>query len=154
MRDSDLDLPVMTSQGNLSYVEMKQFADVLPSRLFFASGPLPPIGAPVDDASLRTTDEAFLDAFARQGIKPDWGHAVAWDTGAVIVAALRARGLDATPSELRTYINGLQRFPGVQGMIDFRTYEMRGVSDVRILQWNKAQGTWAIVSQSGGVPKT
>ena len=154
MRDTDLDLPVMTSQGNLSYIEMKQFADILPNRLFFASGPLPPLGTRIDDPSLRSIDNAYVEAFARSGIKPDWGHAAAWDTGSVIVAALRARGLDASPNELRAYINGLQRFPGIQGNIDFRTYEMRGVSDTRILQWNKAQGTWAIVSQTGGIPKT
>jgi len=154
LRDTDLDLPVMTSQGNLSYVEMKAFADFIPSRLFFASGPLPPIGTRIEDAPLRATDEAFLEAFRRQGIKPDWGHAVAWDTGSIIIAALRARGLDATPSDIRTYINGLHDFPGIQGMIDFRTFEMRGVSDVRILLWNKTQGTWSIVSQKGGIPKT
>jgi branched-chain amino acid transport system substrate-binding protein len=154
LRDTDFDLPVMTSQGNLSYVEMRQFADILPRQLFFASGPLPPIGVRIADASLRASDEAFLDAFGRQGIKPDWGHAVAWDTGSIIVAALRARGVDATSSDIRSYINGLRDFPGIQGLIDFRTFEMRGVSDVRILQWNKAQGTWAIVSQKGGIPKS
>jgi branched-chain amino acid transport system substrate-binding protein len=153
MRDAAFDLPVVTSEGNLSYTELKEFSDNLPSRLFFVAGPLPAAGQPVEDGPLKATDLAYLDAFRRQGIKPDWGHAVAWDTGVVIVAALRARGLDAGPNEIRSYVNGLHGFPGVQGMLDFRSGDMRGLSDFRMLLWDKARSTWTIVSESGGAPR-
>jgi branched-chain amino acid transport system substrate-binding protein len=153
LRDAALDVPLMTSQGNLSYTELKTFGDSLPRRLFFESGPLPAAGRPVDNGPLEATDLAYLDAFRRQGIKPDWGHATAWDTGVVIVAALRARGLDAGPAEIRAYVNGLHGFPGIQGMLDFRSGDMRGLSDERILSWDKERSTWTIVSAPGGAPK-
>ena len=153
MRDAALDLPVVTSEGNLSYAEMKEFGDFLPSRLFFVAGPLPAEGQPVENGPLKATALAYLDAFRREGIRPDWGHAVAWDTGVVIVAALRARGFDAGPNEIRSYVNGLHGFPGIQGMLDFRTGDMRGLSDFRMLLWDKARSTWTIVSESGGAPR-
>jgi branched-chain amino acid transport system substrate-binding protein len=154
LHDAGLDLPVFASQGNLSYVEMKAYAENLPRRLFFVSGPLPAVDQPVEDGPLKSTDLAYLDAFRRQGIKPDWGHAVAWDTGAVVIAALRARGFDASPAQLRTYINGLHGLPAIQGQLDFRTGTMRGVADIRVLAWDRARATWSIASRAGGTPKT
>ncbi|HEV8020116.1 MAG TPA: ABC transporter substrate-binding protein [Candidatus Lustribacter sp.] len=154
MHDAGLDLPVFTSQGNLSYVELKQYADNLPRQLYFISGPLPPDGPAIPNGPLKATDVAFLDAFRQQGLRPDWGNAAAWDTGAIIIAALRARGLDATPEQLKTYINSLHGLPTVQGLADFTNGEGRGVYDARILAWDKSRNTWTIVSGPGGTPKT
>lgn len=153
LRDAGVDLPVFTSPGNLSYVELKAFGENLPRQLFFVSGPLPPDGPEIENGPLKASDLAFLDAFRRQGARPDWGNATAWDTGSIVIAALRARGLDAGPTELRSYINGLHDFPAIQGVADFRNGTGRGVSDARILAWNKARNTWTIASGPGGVPK-
>lgn len=154
LRDAGIDLPVFTSPGNLSYVELKAYGASLPRRLFFSSGPLPPDGPGLENGPLKATDLAYLDAFHRVGIRPDWGHAVAWDTGAVIVTALRARGLEASPAELAAYINGLHGLPAVQGIIDFRNGWRRGVLDARVLAWDPARDTWAIVSDPGGIPRS
>ena len=151
MRDAGLDLPVFTSQGNLSYVELKQYGENLPRQLYFISGPLPPDG-PIADGPLKATDIAFLNAFRQQGLRPDWGNAAAWDTGAIVIAALRARGLDASPDQLKSYINGLHGLPTVQGLADFTDGAGRGVYDTRILRWERARDTWTIVSARGGAP--
>ena len=153
LRDAGIDLPVFTSPGNLSYVELKAYGDSLPRQLFFVSGPLPPDGPQIENGPLKATDLAYLDAFRRQGLRPDWGNAVGWDTGLVVIAALRARGLQAGPGELRAYINGLHDFPLIQGMADFRSGDGRGVSDARILAWDKTRNTWTIASGPGGTPK-
>jgi hypothetical protein len=71
-----------------------------------------------------------------------------------VIAALRSRGLQAGPDQLRTYINGLHGLPAIQGMADFRNGEGRGVSDARILEWDKARDTWSIVSGPGGTPRS
>ena len=154
LHDFGLDLPVFTSPGNLSYVELKAYGENLPRQLFFVSGPLPPDGPEIENGPLKATDLAFLDAFRRQGLRPDWGNAVAWDTGSIVIAALRARGLAAGPSELRAYINGLHGLPAIQGLADFRNGEGRGVYDARILAWDKSRNTWTIASGPGGTPKT
>ncbi len=129
LRDFGLDLPVFTSPGNLSYVELKAYGDNLPRQLYFVSGPLPPDGIPIENGPLKATGLAFLDAFRRQGLRPDWGNATAWDTGSIVIAALRACGLQAGPNELRAYINALHGLPAIQGLADFRNGEGRGVYD-------------------------
>lgn len=154
LHDAGLDLPVFTSQGNLSYTELKALKDDLPSRLFFVAGPLPPDGPELENNALKATDLAYLQAFRAQGVRPDFGHAAAWDSGSVVVASLRARGLQAGPGELRAYINSLHGFPTIQGLADFRSGDGRGVSDTRILAWNAARNTWSIESGPGGMPKT
>jgi branched-chain amino acid transport system substrate-binding protein len=153
LRDAGVDLPVFTSPGNLSYVELKAFGENLPRQLFFVSGPLPPDGPEIENGPLKATDLNFLEAFRRQGLRPDWGNATAWDTGSIVIAALRTRGLDASATDLRSYINGLHGFPAIQGVADFRSGDGRGVSDARILAWDKARNTWAIASGTGGRPK-
>jgi branched-chain amino acid transport system substrate-binding protein len=153
LHDAGVDLPVFTSPGNLSYVELKAFGENLPRQLFFVSGPLPPDGPEIENGPLKATDLNFLEAFRRQGLRPDWGNATAWDTGSIVIAALRARGLDAGPTDLRSYINALHGLPAIQGMADFRNGDGRGVSDARILAWDKARNTWSIASGPGGSPK-
>jgi branched-chain amino acid transport system substrate-binding protein len=153
LRDAGVDLPVFTSPGNLSYVELKAFGENLPRQLFFVSGPLPPDGPEIENGPLKATDLNFLEAFRRQGLRPDWGNATAWDTGSIVIAALRTRGLEAAPTDLRSYINSLHGFPAIQGVADFRSGDGRGVSDARILAWDKARNTWAIASGPGGRPK-
>ena len=153
LRDAGIDLPVFTSPGNLSYVELKAFGDNLPRRLFFASGPLPPDGPTIENGPLKASDLGFLDAFRRQGARPDWGNAAAWDTGTVVATALRARGLDASAAALRDYINKLHGYPLIQGVADFRNGEGRGVYDARILAWDQARNTWTIASGPAGAPK-
>lgn len=150
LHDAGIDLPVFTSPGNLSYVELKAFGDNLPHQLFFVSGPLPPDGPEIENGPLKATDIGFLDAFRRQGARPDWGNAAAWDTGTVVIAALRAKGLEASPGDLRDYINKLHGYPLIQGLADFRNGEGRGVYDARILLWDKARNTWTIASGPGG----
>ena len=152
LHDAGINIPVFTSPGNLSYVELKAFGDNLPRQLFFITGPLPPDGPEIENGPLKATDLGFLDAFRRQGGRPDWGNAAAWDTGTVIIAALRAKGLDASPTDLRDYINRLHGYPLIQGLADFRNGEGRGVYDARILQWDKARSTWIIASGPGGTP--
>jgi branched-chain amino acid transport system substrate-binding protein len=153
LHDAGVDLPVFTSPGNLSYVELKAFGENLPRQLYFASGPLPPDGPQIENGPLKATDLAYLDAFRRQGQRPDWGNATAWDTGSIVIAALRARGLDADPSDLRSYINAIHDLPTIQGIADFRNGEGRGVYDARVLAWDNARSTWTIASGPGGAPK-
>ena len=59
LRDAGIDLPVFTSPGNLSYVELKAYGDSLPRQLFFVSGPLPPDGPQIENGPLKATDLAL-----------------------------------------------------------------------------------------------
>jgi branched-chain amino acid transport system substrate-binding protein len=149
LNDVGLGVPVITSQGNLNYAELAQFKDLLPKELLFVSGPLPSEGERVPNGPIKSAQLAYLAAFRPTGIKPDFGQAVAWDAGTIMIAALRRLGTQPTADQVRRYVRGLHDFPGVQGIYDFRSGDGHGAADLRILQWDAAKSAWFIVNASG-----
>jgi branched-chain amino acid transport system substrate-binding protein len=147
--DVGLNVPVITSQGNLSYAFLEQFKPLLPKALLFVSGPLPSEGERVADGPFKSTQLAYLAAFHAAGVKPDFGEAVAWDAGSIIVAALRRLGAHATAEQVREYVHGLHDFPGVQGLYDFRSGDGHGAPMLSMLQWDPVKDAWFIVSGVG-----
>jgi len=155
MKDAALSLPVVAGTGNLSYKELQAFADSVPSQLFFCLGPIPAAGQPIANGPLRAAQTTYAQTFRKLGIKPDYSHAGAWDTGLVAVAALRAVGTDGTPNQVRAYVNALHGIAGVQAVFDFRSGDMRGIPPeaARLLRWDQARETWFTVSGPGGAKR-
>jgi len=147
--DVGVNVPVITSQGNLSYAFLEQFKAVLPKELLFVSGPLPSEGERVPAGPFKSSQLAYLAAFQAAGVKPDFGEAVAWDAGSIIVAALRRLGARATAEQVRQYVRGLHDFPGVQGLYDFRSGDGHGAPMLSMLQWDPAKDAWFIASGVG-----
>jgi branched-chain amino acid transport system substrate-binding protein len=145
LRDSGISLPVLTSQGNLNYATLAAAGDAVPKILLFCNGPVPAAGEPVPDGPHKAAQLSYLAAFRAAGIKPEYGDAAVWDTGAIVTAALRAVGLNATPDQIRTYVNGLHDYPGVEGMFDFRDGKMRGLTELRVMAWDRTRSTWDIL---------
>jgi branched-chain amino acid transport system substrate-binding protein len=145
LRDSGIELPVLTSQGNLNYAALASAGDSVPKTLLFCNGPIPAEGGSIPNGPNKAAQLAYLAAFRAQGIKPDYGDAAVWDTGLVVTAALRAVGLSATPDQIRTYVNGLHGFPGVEGTFDFRDGKMRGLTELAVMSYDRTRTTWDIV---------
>jgi branched-chain amino acid transport system substrate-binding protein len=146
-----LDIPVATTDGNMTYAQMKQYKDFLPSQLYIPSPEWPayqslPAG-PVKDA-LKT----YYDAFNAQGIKPDIGQSLAWDPALIVVAALQHLGPNATAGQLKDYINKLSGFAGVNGRYDFIATPQRGLTarQAIVTRWDSTQQTWVPASSPGG----
>jgi branched-chain amino acid transport system substrate-binding protein len=152
MKDASLDLPVVGITGNLSYDELHQFKDTVPSQLFFCWTAVPAADQPIPNGPLKAAQSAYAQTFAKLGIKPAWAQAAAWDTGLIAIAALRGAGTDATPDQLRAYVNGMHGVAGVQAVFDFRSGDMRGmpVEAARMLRWDGAKDTWFLASGPGG----
>jgi branched-chain amino acid transport system substrate-binding protein len=155
MKDGALDLPLVGITGNLSYEELHAFSDALPSQLFFCWTAVPAYDQPVPNGPLKAAQTAYAQTFRNLGIKPEWGQAAAWDTGLIAIAALRAVGTDATPDQIRSYVNGLHGLAGVQAVFDFRDGAMRGMppESARMLQWDKTKETWYVASGPGGAKR-
>lgn len=146
MKDAALTLPLIGGTGNLSYKELQTYADWVPSRLYFCWTAVPAADQPIPGGPLEAEQTVYEQTFHKLGVKPDYSQAGAWDSGLVAVAALRALGPDATPQQIRAYVNGLHGLAGVQAVFDFRSGDMRGipVSAARLLQWDQANQTWYI----------
>jgi branched-chain amino acid transport system substrate-binding protein len=149
--DAGLDVPVLTSSGNLSYAELRGFASFLPQELLF---PASPGNAPSElpRGPLKRMVEAYAAAFKAAGIRPDQGHTLAWDPALIVIDALKKVGLNATAPQLKGYLDGVRGWNGINGQYDFRAFPQRGLGpgNVIIVKWNAASDAWSGVSKLGG----
>jgi branched-chain amino acid transport system substrate-binding protein len=149
-------LPVMTTNGNASYAEMKKLSNVLPTQLYFPGGPFQLEPSQVTGPEKQAVT-SFQTAMKAQGsVVPDEGNALAWDPGMILINALKKLGVKASSSQIKTYISKLPSYVGVDGTYDFTSPTVApdnrgiGVNAILISQWNKSKSTWTRVSGSGG----
>jgi branched-chain amino acid transport system substrate-binding protein len=152
MQSTGLEIPVLATPGNMTYVQMKQYASFLPKDLYFpGSAAFAPEQLP--NGPVKRAVSAYLDAFKAINVRPDQGHLFVWDPINILVAALNKLGPNATPAQLRDFINGY-RGAGVFGEYDFRAVPQRGVgvTSVVMVRWSPEKDTWVGVSRAGGEP--
>jgi branched-chain amino acid transport system substrate-binding protein len=151
--DAGLKVPTLTSNGNLTYAQMKQYAGFLPSELLFPAGPSYAPGE-IRDRATKEAVTAYLRLFAEANVKPDNGESLAWDPATLVVQALRKLGPGATAAQLRRYISDQRNWIGINGSYDFPAHPQRGLgeSGVVMVTWDASRGTWVGVSRPGGAP--
>ena len=150
MQSSGLDIPVLATPGNMTYVQMKQYAAFLPKELYFpGSATFAP--EQLSNGPEKKAVSAYLDAFKASGVRPDQGHLFVWDPILILVDALNKLGPNATPAQLREYISAYHGV-GVFGLYDFRSVPQRGigVDSVVMVRWSPEKATWVGVSRAGG----
>ena len=76
------------------------------------------------------------------------------DPAMIIVAAYRAAGPQAATEQLQTFIQGLHRWAGINGIYDFRDEKQRGVTlGVGVIaRWDPKSGDFVAASKLGGHP--
>jgi branched-chain amino acid transport system substrate-binding protein len=150
-----LDVPTATTDGNMTYAQMKNYADFLPKQLYFAAamwagyGQMQGTPAPVEKEQ-----RAFYEEYKAIGQAPDLPASIAWNTGLIVVDALRKLGPKVTAVQLRDHLVGLKGFPGIDGVHDFGASPQRGLdlSDVVVTHWDPAKHVWVPLSKAGGEP--
>lgn len=151
--DTGLDVPVETTNANLTYAQMKAYASFMPKDLLFAA---PPAVAPdqLPNGPVKRKVMEFIDAFKSTGTRPDIGQALAWDPTFLVIDAYKKLGLNATAAQIRDYLANLRGWVGINGAYDFRAVPQRGVGvkNVVIVRWDPAKETWVGVSKLGGAP--
>jgi branched-chain amino acid transport system substrate-binding protein len=151
LSDGGLDIPVVSTNSNMTYSQMTTFASYLPKGLYFpallAMTPEATGNGPLHDAQV-----TYLKSFHAIGVKPDEGHILAWDPTMIIVSALRSIGPDATAQQIRDYILHLHGWIGVDGVYDFSLADQRGITDKSgaMARWDAKKNTWVRVSKPGG----
>jgi branched-chain amino acid transport system substrate-binding protein len=154
LNDANVTLPVMTTGGNYSPVQLAQYTSFMPHDLFLPGYPfLVPdlIASPPHKAAIKT----FLDLFRAAGITPSPGAApYVWDPGMMVIAALRKFGPNATPTQMRDYILAIRNFVGINGRYDFSSGDQHGLTAESqvIVRWDPARGSGIPVSRPGAIP--
>jgi hypothetical protein len=133
---------------------METYKESIPSNLIFSGVPVLVPDA-IRDPALRRTVNQFIDLFKAEGIRPDIGHAVAWDGPTVVIAALKKLGLNATAPQIRDYINAQTAFAGgANGTMNFKAAPQRGLTkeNIIVVRWDPAKDRFVAVSSPGGLP--
>ena len=102
----------------------------------------------------RTIDQYYAAFKSTLGVSPTASSAAAWDSGSIIVDALKKFGTDATARQIRDYVDNLHGWIGVNGEYDFRDGSQRGVGDrnVLMIRWDPANNVFVAASKPGGAP--
>jgi branched-chain amino acid transport system substrate-binding protein len=151
LKDGGYELPVLTSNSNMTYAQMSAYKTVLPKALYFTSarGLLP---ESTRTGPLRDAQSVYVNAFRKLGVRPDIGHSLMWDPAMVFIDALRHLGVGATAEELRAYILAQHSWVGTNGVYDFASGDQRGLGDgsIVVARWDAARSIWLQVSAPKG----
>jgi branched-chain amino acid transport system substrate-binding protein len=150
-----LDVPTATTDGNMTFAQMTNYADFLPKQLYIPSGEWPPHDARVKlDPAVQKVQEEFYAEFKAASVEPDVAASLAWGPAMVVTVALRKLGPAASATQIRDFIAGLKGEPGIDGFLDFPASPQRGLSDTNavVTRWEPAKKAWVVLSQPGGLP--
>ncbi len=150
-----LDIPIGTTNGNMTYAQMNQYAAFLPKRLYIAAPEwVQHDGVIKLDPAVEAAQARFFDAFKAANAKPDIAATLAWDPVMIVVDALQHLGPNASAQQVRDYIAALKGFAGINGIYDFTKIPQRGL-DVQaaiVTLWSPTAQTWQLVSKPTGIP--
>jgi branched-chain amino acid transport system substrate-binding protein len=149
--DAGLDVPVIALSSNMHIEQMEQYASFLPRELVFGSS-RGAVFEPQAEPKVKQAQAAFFGAFKRAGIVISNGHSVPWDAVQILIDALRRLGPNATAEQLRTYVNGVHTFVGIDGAYDFGAVPQRGigVGGTIVFAWSPTEKAFVAVSKPRG----
>jgi branched-chain amino acid transport system substrate-binding protein len=152
VQDSGTTIPIMTTNGNMIYHQMKQYASIMPKDLYFP-GPGYIVGQAAT-AKERALQRVYVNAIHQIGGTPDYESGEGWDPALLVIDALRHLGPDATADQIRQYLLSLHSATGISGIYDFDSGNQRGLGtkDVVVMRWEAAKDWWVAASRPGGVP--
>jgi branched-chain amino acid transport system substrate-binding protein len=154
LRDAGMsDSVVFTTPVNFNADLLEKYAEFMTKELlstglrYQADEQLRP--GPIKDASLE-----FLRAYRAANAEPTALSAYAWDPARNLVHALRAVGPDATPVQVRDYLEALHGFVGLNGVYDFRSGNQHGLTDTAsiMMAWKADARKFVAVSGAAGAP--
>jgi branched-chain amino acid transport system substrate-binding protein len=150
-----LDIPIATTDGNMTHAQMDQYAAFLPKQLYIPAAKWVTHGSNVKRSEAEVAAQAKFDAaYKAAGVAPDVASAHGWDPTLMIVEGLRKLGPGATATQLHDYFLHLKGFEGINGNYDFEREPQRGldVQDAVVTLWDPAKKNWVPVSQAAGAP--
>ncbi len=152
-RDVGIDIPTVTSPGNLNAAFFKQYGSLAPTTLLFAAVPYYGIEA-ISDRGTKAAIATLTSSLATVNAKPDMIEISAWDPAFLLVDSLRKLGPDASAAKLHDYLVNLTSWTGVNGPYNFRSNPQRGIgeSNIVMVRFDGATGVGVAVSKFGGAP--
>jgi branched-chain amino acid transport system substrate-binding protein len=155
LRDSGTNLPILSSQANMNYAQLRGYQSIWPNTTVYFPGVPALVPEAVPNRGVRRAIEEFNAAMRTQGIvQPDVAEAFAWDNMLIAVDAYKHLGVNATPAQMRDYINNVKGWQGIYGIVDYAKTPQRGMSAdwCMVVRWDPAASRFVAVSKPGGSP--
>jgi branched-chain amino acid transport system substrate-binding protein len=151
MQDAGIDVPVGTTDGNMTYAQMEQYAAFLPKDLYIPSPEWPRAKGETQSPVLAAKN-TFYKAYEKAGVKPDGPASFAWDPAVIVIEALRKLPPNASADDLKAYLDGLVGFNGINGPYDFKSEPNRGLGEANVVvtRWDPKADAWTVASAPGG----
>lgn len=151
--NTGLDIPVMSSAANVSYVQIAQYKSFLPKNTFFISPRFISASLPAP-APVKRAQDQFYKAMQAVGVKPDTLASIAWNPVFVVVEALRKLPENPSAQQVHDYIEQIRDFPGINGLMNYRDGSQRGETpdSALVVRYDADSATFVAVSKPGGAP--
>jgi branched-chain amino acid transport system substrate-binding protein len=150
-----LDIPIGTTDGNMTHAQMEQYDSFLPPQLYFPAALWAvAVERGAKGETVSAAQQQFLTSFAEAGVAPDLPGEIAWDPAMILIDALRRLGPDVTADRLRDHLAHLKDFAGANGTYDFEKEPQRGLSveNAVVTRWNRTSKHWDVLSKPTGIP--
>jgi branched-chain amino acid transport system substrate-binding protein len=152
LNEAGLDVPVLSSNGNMIFAQLAQYAAFMPSQMYFP-GTTALVPGTIGPGPIRVKQAAFYKAFAAAGNpRPDNPNNTAWDPAMLIVDAYRRLGTNASAQAIRDFIRDQHGWIGINGVYDFSDPEQRGIgsSALVIYRYDAKTAKFTADSRPGG----
>ncbi len=147
-----LDIPVGTTNGNMTFAQMDQYDSFLPKELYI---PTSSWMAGKPGSALDEAHKPLRAVYAAANDMPDSAATLGWDPALIIAHVLTKLGPSATAQQVRDELLSIKGYTGVNGSYDYSASAQRGLTEdsVIVSRWNKAARAWQPVSGPHGLPE-
>jgi branched-chain amino acid transport system substrate-binding protein len=138
-------IPVITGYGNAIPKVLERFGSSLPTYLYFANERFE-LGPSALTGAAAATTKAFYDEMKAQHSSVSAIASLSWDPAMILVHALRHLGVNATPTQLKKYIENIHGFQGANGVYNFSPTNHRGYDPTSLVmtQWVKQSNKFTV----------
>lgn len=154
MIQADFNVPMATTDGNMTYQQMQSYASFLPKQLYIPAGQYVIRDPALVPPAVAKVQAEFYHVFDGAGIKPDEPSELAWQPAMIVIHALQTLGPSANAEQIRDFIANLDNYPSIDGILDFKKVAQRGlaVDNAVMTLWDPERQVWQVVSKPGGAP--
>jgi branched-chain amino acid transport system substrate-binding protein len=154
VQQAALDIPIATTDGNMTYAQMNQYKDFLPKQLYIPAAQWVVRDPTLLSPAVAAKSQVFYKAFENSGAQPDIAAELGWEPAMLVIETLKKLGTGASAVQLRAALAQTKGYAGVNGVYDFTSTPQRGldVSDAVVTRWAPAKNLWEIVSKPAGLP--
>jgi branched-chain amino acid transport system substrate-binding protein len=152
LNEAGLDVPVLSSNGNMVFAQLAQYASFMPAQMYFP-GTTALVPGTIGPGPIRAKQARFYKAFAAAGDpRPDNPNNTAWDPAMILIDAYRHLGTDASAAAIRDFIHGQHGWTGINGVYDYSDPEQRGLGASALVMYRYDAKTtlFTAVTRPGG----